>query len=123
MTIEIRMTGPRAAEDMMSLCQWFRDEPEIRRNALIDVTYKRGSEGTLGPVEDAVQLVVNDGFQLSALVLSYLGWRDARKAGRKEAPAAQEATIECGGITVHLSNADPDLVATVIRELGRECRG
>jgi hypothetical protein len=54
MTIDIRMTGPQAAEDMVSLCQWFRDEPDIRRNALIDVTYKRGPEGTLCPVEAGV---------------------------------------------------------------------
>jgi hypothetical protein len=119
MSIDIRITGPQATEDMSSLYRWLRDEPDIRRNAVIELTYKPGPEGTLGPVTDAIQLVVNDGFELATLVLTYLGWRTTRK----KPPSGGDVTIERDGTTVHLSDADPDLVQKVIRELGEGSRG
>jgi Effector Associated Constant Component 1 len=113
MTIEIRIAGPQAAEDLASLHQWLSDEPAIRRNARIKLTYKNGPRGTLGPIEDAIQLALNDGFQIATLVLSYLGWRSSRQ----HAPEGQQVIIERDGMTVSLSAADPDLVQTVVREL------
>jgi len=78
MIIDIRITGPAADEDLNSLHRWLRDEPSIRQNALIKLTYQDGPQGTLGPVLDTVQLVLNDGLQIAAVLLAYRTWRDTR---------------------------------------------
>jgi hypothetical protein len=113
MTIEIRISGPMADEELASLYQWLRAEPDVRRHALISLTSAKPQEGELGAVLDTIQMVVGDGFQLASLALAYASWQASRTKTRPD----QVVSVERDGVKVSISSADPDVVERIVHEL------
>ena len=113
MTIEIRISGPMADEDLASLYQWLRAEPDVRRHALISLTSAEPEQGELGVALDTIQMIVGDGFQLAGLALAYASWRASRTKARLD----QVVSIERDGVKVSISSTDPDVVERIVHEL------
>jgi hypothetical protein len=109
-SIFIRIGGREAEEDLRSLCDWLRNEPDVSHHARIWVASAEPRPGEMGAPLDAVQLVVDGSFQALSLALAYASWRGTR-------PGQPEVTIEGHGIKVILDGADPDTVGKIVRAL------
>ena len=96
-SIEIKMSGHDAEEELRSLYAWLQDEPDVRRTAEMTLTAGAGKPGVgeMGAAIDVIQLVIGDGFQALNLALAYAAWRGTRA----KHPAV---TIEHAGTKVML---------------------
>src|SRR6266704_5277249 len=81
LSIEIRMTGHDAEEELRSLYAWLHDEPDVQRSARMSLTSGgvAPGEGQMGggPL-DIMQVVVGDGFQALNFALAYVACRGTR---------------------------------------------
>lgn len=119
MTIEIRMSGEGAEDELRSLYLWLRGEPAIRQNAqmsLVSGTTASVADtgmgsGQAGHVVDAIALIAGHGFAVQSLALAYATWRGTREAK----PAV---TIERDGIKVLLHDAGPESIRKIVDALG-----
>jgi membrane-associated two-gene conflict system component 1 (EACC1) len=108
-SIEIRMSGHGAEEELRSLYAWLQDEPDVRHTAEMTLTAGAGipGEGEMGTAIDVIQLVIGDGFQALNLALAYATWRGTRAKH-------PSVTIEHAGIKVMLDDADGDMVKKIV---------
>jgi hypothetical protein len=110
MLITIRMDGPEAEKELRSLHSWLLDEPAIRRDARVTLRSADARPGEMGATLEAVQLVIDSGFQASGLVFAYLAWR----ATRRNKP---DGTIERGDTKIPLSEATEETAESVAKKL------
>ncbi|MFB4318304.1 hypothetical protein [Actinomadura sp. 21ATH] len=110
MAITIRMDGPGADEELRSLHDWLLNDPDIRRHAKISLQSAETRPGQMGGTLEAVQLVVDSGFQTASLVLGYLAWRATRRS-------KPEATIERESTRIPLSEASEETAESVAKKL------
>jgi hypothetical protein len=115
MSIEIRAGGDRAEEELRSLYDWLRDEPDVRRYARISLGTGEGKPGGMGGAAlEVIKLVTDTAFQSASLALAVAAWRAAHRSTRGQEP---EVTISRGGRQVTLTGAGPEDVARVVRAL------
>ncbi|MFD0689991.1 effector-associated constant component EACC1 [Actinomadura fibrosa] len=99
------------AEELRSFREWLRDEPDVRRHAIVTLDASEPAEpGEMGGALDVVKLVIDTDFQLLNLGLAYLSWRSSR-------PRPAAVTIERDGVKITLDEADPEAVARLLRTL------
>ncbi|MFI8100838.1 hypothetical protein [Streptomyces sp. NPDC086023] len=102
-----------ASEDeLRSLHQWLLDNPEIRRQAGIELGGEPGPAGSMGGPLEYVQLVMDSGFGLANLALAVVTWRSTR-------PRPPAVTFERDGVTVTLTGEDPEAAARLLEALTR----
>lgn len=77
--IEVRLDKGESEDDLRSLCDWLRDEPEIRRHANVTLVTGVPEPGGLGASVEAIQLIVDAGFQLANLALAFAAWKATRR--------------------------------------------
>ncbi|MFB4299828.1 hypothetical protein [Actinomadura sp. NTSP31] len=99
-----------ADEDLRSLQQWLRDEPDIRGHAVISAESAPAGEGEMGGALDVVKLVIDTGFQVMNFGLAYAAWRSTR-------PRPAPVTVERGGTRIVLDDDDPETIARLLRAL------
>jgi hypothetical protein len=109
-SIAIRMSGRTAEQELRSLCDWLRDEPDVSRHASISLASAEPRPGEMGVALEVIQLVTDSGFQALNLALAYATWRGTR-------PSRPQVTIERYGTQVTLDDADPDTVNKIVRAL------
>jgi Effector Associated Constant Component 1 len=111
MPIQIRMSGPDSERELASLYAWLGDEQSVRQYARISMAAGEQGPSDMGAAFDAIQLVVNSGFQAANLALAYAAWRGTR-------PSRPQVTIEIDGTgAVSLNDDDPDIVEAIVRVL------
>ncbi|MFF5207882.1 hypothetical protein [Streptosporangium sp. NPDC000396] len=110
MTFNIRISGEHAEQELRSLYDWLLREPDILDHADVLLVTKEPSPGKMGDALDLITLVVTSGLQLPSLATALAGWRKTRRH-------RPQVTIERGGTTVALSEADPDLIIQVLGAL------
>ncbi|MFG3257570.1 hypothetical protein [Streptomyces sp. NPDC048172] len=112
MNISVTAASDSAEAELRSFFLWLRDDPYVRRNARVEMSGGQPSEGRMGSALDAVQLVLDSGFQLGNLALAWLAWRSTR-------PAPQEITFERDGVRVTLSGQDAEAAQRLLAALDR----
>lgn len=110
MSSVIRVRTDNGEAELRSFAQWLRDEPDVRRHAVISLEAAEVGEGEMGGALDVVKLVIDTNFQILNFGLAYIAWRATR-------PKAPAVTIERDGVKVTLDDADPEVVARLLREL------
>ncbi|MDP9864799.1 MULTISPECIES: effector-associated constant component EACC1 [Streptosporangium] len=107
MTFNIRISGEHAEQELRSLYDWLLREPEILDHADVLLVTKEPSPGQMGDTLDLIALVIASGLQLPSLAAVLTSWRKTRRH-------KPQVTIERGGTTVALSEADPDLIIQIL---------
>lgn len=111
MSIAIRMSGRAAEQELRSLCDWLRHEPDVARHARISIGSAEPRPGEMGVSLEVIQLVTDSGFQALNLALAYAAWRGTR-------PSRPQVTIERSGTKITLDETDPDTVNKIVRAMG-----
>ncbi|MGE7389020.1 effector-associated constant component EACC1 [Streptomyces sp. NPDC004126] len=101
-----------SGDELASFAQWLRDEPDIHRHARIEWAAATPADGEMGGALDVVKLIVESGFQLANLGLAYAAWRATRPA------ATPQITVERDGVSITMTEHDPEAVARLVRALG-----
>ncbi|MDT3445596.1 effector-associated constant component EACC1 [Pseudofrankia sp. BMG5.37] len=98
-------------EAVHSFARWLRDDPDVRRHAVISLEAAEARGGEMGGALDIVSLVIDTNFQILNFGLAYLAWRATRS---KPSPVRIERP---DGVTVTLNDADPEVIARLLRRL------
>lgn len=100
LVIEVRVQEDEPEQELRSLADWLKNEPDIRRHASIALESGTPEPGGLGGASvEVIQLVVDAGFQLSNLALAFAAW----KATRRNAPVI---TVRVDGDPVDVSSSE-----------------
>lgn len=113
MAISIRMNGSEADEELQSLYGWLRDDRSVRGCAHVSLRSAETKPGEMGGAVEAVQVVLDEGFNAANLLLAYLAWRGTRSA-------RVDATIERGDTKISLTNASPETITSIATRLDSE---
>jgi alpha-D-ribose 1-methylphosphonate 5-triphosphate synthase subunit PhnI len=106
--IEIRFDGPEAQTELASFYDWLQREDDVRRKAEISLAEAVPSHGDMGSGwEEAVQLVLDYGFQGASLALAYATWRGSRVLHKFQ------VTLTTGGTSVTIDADDPEVAAKI----------
>ncbi len=111
MSIQIRVTGPDADQELGSLHAWLSEEPDIRQHARMSLVTAEPGPSDMGAAFEVIQLVVDSGFQALSLAVAYATWRATR-------PCRPQVTMEHDGTRITLDGADTDAVEAIVRALG-----
>jgi hypothetical protein len=109
-SIEIRMSGPGADQELASLYNWLVEEPDVRSHARISLRAVEADPDEMGAGLDIIQLVVDSGFQALNLALAYATWRKSRQS-------LTRVTIEHDGTKVMLDGDGQEDVSAIVRVL------
>lgn len=112
MALEIRMTGPDSDQKLASLCAWPCEDVDVHSHASISLIRRaEPAEGAMGSAFDAIQLMIDSGFQALNFALAYDAWRSSRRSRPK-------VTIEHDGAEVTLDERRNtiDVIVRVLKE-------
>ncbi|MCO5990114.1 hypothetical protein NE235_28770 [Actinoallomurus spadix] len=110
--INISVSGDGAADELRSLLQWLRDDPDIRHDALISLSSDLPEPGKMGASFEAIKMVLDEGFQVGNFALAFASWYSTRRNHRT-------VTIERDGIKVTIDGADPEMAAKIYSAIGK----
>lgn len=72
--------GEHAQEVLMSLYEWFLDDPDVARHAKIDLVEAVPESGAMAGDIETISLIVSSAFNLANLALVYVTWRSSEAA-------------------------------------------
>ncbi|MGW1532546.1 effector-associated constant component EACC1 [Streptomyces aureus] len=98
------------ARSLQQLAEWLRGDEQVGDHAEVDLVVAPIEEGDMGSAFDAVQVVVDEGFQLANLVLAVATWR-------RTTPAKPGVVIEHNGVRVTVDTDDPEKIAQIAEAL------
>lgn len=110
MAIIIRVDGDDAETELRSLHQWLLNDPDVLRHSQISLMQHEPRPGEMGGALEAVQLILDNGFQAMNFALAYATWR----VNRRQRP---RVIIEYGGAKVTLPDADADTIKKIVELL------
>jgi Effector Associated Constant Component 1 len=106
--ITIKFEGPEAPADLASFYDWLLREDDVRQKAEISMAAETPVDGSMGGGwEEAVQLVLNYGFQSASLALAYATWRGSRVVHNCH------MTLTTGSTSVTVDADDPAVAARI----------
>jgi hypothetical protein len=106
--IKIKFEGPEAQAELKSFYDWLQREDDVRRKAQISLAEAAPSHGEMGAGwEQAVQLVLDYGFQGASLTLAYATWRASRVLHKFQ------VTLTTGATSVTVDADDPEVAAKI----------
>ncbi|MGC1418264.1 MAG: hypothetical protein WA817_23455 [Candidatus Acidiferrum sp.] len=106
--IKIKVDGPEAQAELTSFYYWLQREDDVRQKAEISLAEAVPSPGDMGSGwENAVQLVLDYGFQGASLALAYATWRGSRVVHRFQ------VTLTTGATSVTVDADDPEVAAKI----------
>ncbi|TDD76497.1 effector-associated constant component EACC1 [Actinomadura rubrisoli] len=103
MTINVRIDGDSADDELRSLHQWLLREPVIYQDMDLKLVSKQPEQGQMGAALDLITLTVTSTLQLPSVIDAINGWRRTR---RRET----QITVERGDVKVTITGADPEAV-------------
>ncbi|MBF8185567.1 hypothetical protein ITP53_07420 [Nonomuraea sp. K274] len=107
MSINIRITGYKADQELRSLYAWLRDEPNVRQHANIRLLSREPQPDEMGDTLDLITLIVTSGLQLPGLADVIRGWLQTRRH-------KSTVIIEKGDLKIELSEATADDVVKIL---------
>lgn len=78
MTIDIRMQGDAADEELRSLYEWLLDEPEFHQDADLRLVTKKPKSGEMGSAFDVITFVIPNAIALPGMIEAIRNWRRTR---------------------------------------------
>ena len=110
MTINIRMQGDSADEELQSLYKWLLDEAEIRQAATLELVAKESKSGEMGAALDAISLVTASAIGLPGMVDVIRNW--SRTRGRKP-----QITVQRGELKVTFTDIDSEAAIKILKKI------
>lgn len=101
MSIDIRIHGDAADDELRSLYEWLLSEPEILHHAHPKLVSKEPTGGEMGATLDVITLVTTSAIALPGMIDVIRTWHGTRR--RKP-----QMTIERGDLKVTFSDIDVD---------------
>ncbi|GES28676.1 hypothetical protein AB0G60_04220 [Streptomyces angustmyceticus] len=114
MRIEVRVES--ADDELRSLLNWLRKDPDLRRSAVVELREQPPQEGRMGSVADIVQLVTDNGWNAANFVLALAAWKRTR-------PRASRVTVRRDDLADALTDCSDQQIARIIRLLEEERGG
>lgn len=110
--MDIRFRLPDTPDDtnVGQLYDWLRRDRALRISSKISLLPAEPEPGDMGGALDAVQLVLDSGFQLASLAVAIVAWRQACEP-------RSAVTITRGDVEVRLRGAELDDVQAVLDAL------
>jgi hypothetical protein len=109
MIIALGLLSPAIEDDARSLARWLADDPDTRRLQRPSQS-TQPTPGAMGVGLDVLQFAVSSGLDVSALVFTYLQWRQARGS-------RFSAVVHAGGRRVELEGDDAEQLITQVQKL------
>ncbi|WP_318836420.1 effector-associated constant component EACC1 [Actinomadura rudentiformis] len=115
MLILLRVGDTASDQELHSLHDWLRAQGQLRSQARVDLHSTPPRPGDMGPVLDAVQVVLEAaaGAALGNVVESVLSWRKSR-------PSSPDVTIEYKGKTISIAGLSAEEIAALLKALDDE---
>ncbi|MGP3921111.1 hypothetical protein OHA25_13525 [Nonomuraea sp. NBC_00507] len=110
MSINIRIAGDHAEQELRSLYDWLRDEPNVRQHAEIRLVSKELNSDEMGDTLDLISLIVTSSLQVPTLVDVISGWIGTRRGRPK-------VTIERGEMRVEVSGTSAEEVVKILNAM------
>ncbi|WP_435220565.1 effector-associated constant component EACC1 [Streptomyces sp. Tue6028] len=98
------------SRSLQQLAEWLRGDEQVGDHAEVDLVAAPVGESDMGSAFDAVQVVMDEGFQLANFILAIATWR-------RTAPAKPGVVIERNGIRVTVDTDDPEKIAQIAEAL------
>lgn len=96
--------------NLQQLAEWLRGDEQVGEHAEVELVSAPPEDGDMGSAFEAVQVVVDNGFQLANLVLAIATWR-------RTSPRKPGVVIERNGIRVAVDTDDPEKIAQIAEAL------
>ncbi|MGW2407738.1 effector-associated constant component EACC1 [Streptomyces sp. NPDC001739] len=114
MRVEVRVES--ADNELRSLLNWLRSDPDIRRSAALEMREQPPQEGQMGSAADVLQLVTENGWNAANFVLALTAWKRTR-------PRASRISVRRDDLADALTNCSEEQIARIIRLLEEEQGG
>ncbi|WP_157248682.1 effector-associated constant component EACC1 [Nonomuraea typhae] len=109
-TVNLRMSGDFAEQELRSLHDWLMKDLDSLDYMEVRLRSKDPEPGEMGDTLDLIALVVTSALQWPAFVASLSQWRGTRRH-------RPQVTIEHGGTTVVVSEAESEFVVQILKAL------
>jgi hypothetical protein len=109
--LRIRLQVPAdTGDEARSLHAWLAAEPAVRTAGELRVESSEPAGDEMGPVLDAISLVVGSGLSLGQLMVAVAAWRATR-------PRPYRVEVVLGDRTVAIETSDADEALAIARQL------
>ncbi|MBT2530143.1 hypothetical protein J7E91_33500 [Streptomyces sp. ISL-99] len=105
-----RLTADGEQTSLPRLAEWLRGDEVVGEQAEIELEQAPPRDGDMGSAFEAVQVVVDNGFQLASLIVAIAAYRRTR-------PHDGGVVIEHGQVRVTLDTDDPEKISRVVQAL------
>ncbi|MGJ6963440.1 effector-associated constant component EACC1 [Streptosporangium sp. G11] len=107
-TIRIGMNGEEAGKELQSFYNWLRSDEDIRQHARVSLQWRPPQESEMGTALEAIELVLNNSFEVANLTLAYLAWRYTRREKPK-------VTFKRGDLEITVERDDEETMKKIIQ--------
>ncbi|WP_435604045.1 effector-associated constant component EACC1 [Streptomyces sp. bgisy130] len=114
MRVEVRVES--ADNELRSLLNWLRNDPDTRRSAALEMREQPPQEGQMGTVADVLQLVTENGWNAANFVLALAAWKRTR-------PRASRVTVRRDDLVDALTDCSEEQIARLVHLLQEEQGG
>jgi hypothetical protein len=112
---KINFEGPEAQAELASFYWWLQREPDVRQHAEILLEESPRTPGDMGTGwADAVQFILDDGFQAASLAIAYSTWRASHALQKFR------VTVSSGDTSVAIDSDDPEAAAVIARTVAKD---
>lgn len=109
-TVNLRMSGDFAEQELRSLYDWLLRDLDALDYMGVRLQSKDPEPGEMGDTLDLIALAVTSALQWPAFIEAVSQWRRTRRH-------RPQVTIERGGTTVVVSEAESELVVQILKAL------
>ncbi|MEV4372934.1 hypothetical protein AB0J71_38110 [Nonomuraea sp. NPDC049637] len=109
-TVNLRMSGDFAEQELRSLYDWLLRDLDALDYMDVRLQSKDPEPGEMGDTLDLIALAVTSALQWPAFIETVAQWRRTRRH-------RPQVTIERGGTTVVVSEAESELVVQILKAL------
>jgi hypothetical protein len=109
-TVNLRMSGDFAEQELRSLYDWLMRDLDALDYMNVRLQSKEPGPGEMGDTLDLIALVVTSGLQWPAFIETLSQWRRTRRH-------RPQVTIERGGTTVMVSEAESEFIVQIIKAM------
>ncbi|MER7730093.1 hypothetical protein ABTX80_04355 [Streptomyces erythrochromogenes] len=109
---QLTVEGPESAgqASLHRLADWLRGDEVVGDQAEVELSRSPLRKGDMGVAFEAVQIVVDSGFQMASLIVAVAAWRRTQ-------PAEAKVVIEGSRVRVTLDTDDPDKIRQIAQAL------
>ncbi|MGW6537424.1 effector-associated constant component EACC1 [Streptomyces sp. NPDC055051] len=107
---QFRLTTNGGQQDLPRLADWLRSDEVVGEQAEIELVQAAPKTGEMGLAFEAVQAIVDNGFQVANLVVAIAAYRRTR-------PSDRGVVIERDQVRVTIDTDDPAKIAQIVQAL------